>query len=241
LFSRDGQALTAVGTVGNFAGVFVVDRNGQAPRQLNERNLAHWPVWSPDGSQIIFADLGLDNGKIFRQSSQGAATNADFIEVRANNITLVGRNLTWTEDNRLIFRECAYWLGQSGVCGIWVTNPDTPDPQRVVPTLDFPLDAKNGLLAYLSNADGDWEIYLVSLNGGQAQNLTNNGANSQDGLATFSPDGQSIAYISNEAGAWAIWTINLNNFEKRQWFVIDAQLGTIDLNFWAEERMSWTR
>jgi dipeptidyl aminopeptidase/acylaminoacyl peptidase len=241
LFSPDSQSLVAVGTGGNFAGVFRVDRNGQSPQRLDERNLAHWPVWSPDGSQIIFADLGLDNGKLLRQSSQGAFTDADFTEVRANNITLVGRNLIWTEQNQLVFRECAYWIQESGTCGIWVTDADTPNPQRVVPTLDFPIDAKNGLLVYLSNSDGDWDIYLVPFLGGQPQNLTNNGVNVQDGLAAFSPDGRSIAYVSNESGVWAVWTITLSNLQKRQWFALDPQLGTIDLNIWAEERMSWAR
>jgi Tol biopolymer transport system component len=86
--------------------------------------------------------------------------------------------------------------------------------------------------------DGDWDIYLISLDGGQSVNLTDN--NSQDGIATIAPDGQSVAYISNESGNWAVWTITLSDRQKQKWFDLDPQRGTIDLNSWSEERMSWT-
>ena len=80
------------------------------------------------------------------------------------------------------------------------------DPVRIVVVNDaWPVDAGNGLLAYMSAEDGDWDIYLVSLDGGQPENLTDNQA--QDGLAAIAPDGKSVAYVSNESGAWALWTI----------------------------------
>jgi Tol biopolymer transport system component len=100
------------------------------------------------------------------------------------------------------------------------------------------MDARKGWLTYILPDDGDWEIYLISLGGGEPRKLTDN--EGQDGLAAIAPDGQSVAYVSNESGAWAVWTITLNNNQKQKWFDFDPQRGTIDVNSWAEERMSWT-
>jgi serine/threonine protein kinase len=239
MFRRDSQAIVVNGaSTGALRGIFVTDAQGLAPNALNDRGDAYWPVWSPEGDEILFVDR--DRGRmIFRQRSQLAASEADFSQVQVNNVNIVGNNLIWADDNRLIFQGCADWLGQSGECGIWATDADTLNPVRLTSISGLPMDAKNGLLTYMLAEDGDWDIYLLPLAGGQPLNLTNN--NSQDGLAAIAPDGQSVAYVSNESGAWAVWTITLADNQKQKWFDLDPQRGTIDVNLWAEERMSWTQ
>ena len=121
-----------------------------------------------------------------------------------------------------------------------MTDADDLAPACVVAgNYGWPMDAKQGLLAYMSAEDGDWDLYLVPLTGGDAQNLTNN--NSQDGLAAIAPDGKSVAYISDESGTWALWTVTLSTLEKWRWFDIDPQRGTIDVSDWHQERMSWAQ
>jgi TolB protein len=208
------------------------------PAPLNDKGEAFWPVWSPDGSEIMFVDLD-QNRAIIRQSSQLAQSAAAYSQVQVNTAPLTGNNLIWSDDNRLIFQGCADWLGQAGECGIWATNADTINPVRLTAQSGSPTDAKNGLLTYMLADDGDWEIYLLSLAGGQPVNLTNN--SSQDGLAALAPDGQSVAYVSDESGSWAVWTITLRDNQKQKWFDLDPQRGTIDLSTWSEERMSWTQ
>jgi Tol biopolymer transport system component len=238
MFRRDGQAILVNGTAeGVLRGIFVTDSRGGGPNPLNDRGQAYWPVWSPDGSAIMFAD-GDQGRTIFRQSSQLARSEADYSPVQANNVNLVGNNLVWSDDNRLIFQGCADWLGQAGECGIWAADAATVEPIRLTANGGLPTDAKNGLLTYMLAEDGDWEIYLLSLTGGQPLNLTSN--TYQDGLAAIAPDGQSIAYVSDESGTWAVWTITLSDNQKQKWFDLDPQRGTIDVNIWAEERMSWT-
>lgn len=238
MFRRDGQAIVVNGTAdGALRGIFFTDSRGGGPNPLNDRGQAYWPVWSPDGSEIMFVDR--DQGRtIFRQSSQLAKSEVDYTHIQANNVNLVGNNLVWSDDNRLIFQGCADWLGQAGQCGIWATDANLINPVRLTTNGGAPTDAKNGLLTYMLADDGDWEIYLLPLAGGQPTNLTNN--TYQDGLAAIAPDGQSVAYVSDESGAWAVWTITLRDKQKRKWFDLDPQRGTIDVNTWAEERMSWT-
>ncbi len=236
MFRPDGRGIVLQGTGGQFSGLFTTDGTGRGPELINSNQNAQWPVWSPDGSQIIFADLSQD-GLLFKQSSQEAVDATDFTAIEVNNRGISGKNLLWSDDNRLVFQGCADWRGQPDECGIWVTDAETIDPGLIVPGSGRPMDAKKGLLAYMSEEDGDWDIYLVSLDGGQPQNITNN--DQQDGLAAISPDGQNVAYISDEAGGWALWTITLSNNQKRKWFDIPPPWGPFDVKSWAEERMSW--
>ncbi|MGQ0734020.1 MAG: protein kinase domain-containing protein [Acidobacteriota bacterium] len=55
------------------------------------------------------------------------------------------------------------------------------------------------LVAYASNADGDWDIYLVRVGGGNPINLTANSPD-DDYHPAFSPDGERIAFRSERDG-----------------------------------------
>ncbi|GAB4537077.1 MAG: hypothetical protein Kow0063_23360 [Anaerolineae bacterium] len=234
MFSRDGKSLIVNGRAGNITGVFVTDSQGQAPRLLIGQDSAHWPVLSPNGAEVMFAEMTLD-WKLFRRNSNGQIS-----EVTANNRPILVRNILWSDDNRLVFKGCETWNERPGECGIWVTDADEINPTRIVVGENgWPMDARHKLLAYMSAEDGDWDIYLIPLEGGQPQNITNNDC--QDGLAAIAPDGKSVAYISNESGKWGLWTVTLSNGQKQKWFDIDPQQGTIDVNNWWVERMSWTR
>jgi serine/threonine protein kinase/Tol biopolymer transport system component len=240
MFRPDGQALLVNGanSVGELRGIFVTDSQGQAPRPLNDRGQAYWPVWSPDGTEIIFVDFDQGRG-LFRQASQLATSPAAISQLQVNNAKIMANNLVWSDDNRLAFQACADWAGQAGECGIWVTAADAINPVRLTTNNGLPMDAGKGKLIYLLAQDGDWDIYLMSLDGGEATNLTAN--TSQDGLPALAPDGRSVVYVSNESGSWAVWTVTLNSLKKQKWFELDPQRGTIDVNLWTEEHISWTK
>jgi hypothetical protein len=234
MFSRDGARLIVNGTASDLSGAFLVDPGGQTPQVLIDRDSAHWPALSPDGQEILFADVSLNN-ILMSWKSDGSVS-----EVQANNTPIIVRSLLWSDDNRIVFHSCASWLGQPGDCGIWISDPANLDPVRIlVGNEAWPMDAGNRLLAYMSAQDGDWDIYTVPLGGGEPENLTDNEA--QDGLAAIAPDGRSIAYVSNESGPWAVWTITLGSKEKQHRFDINPERGVVDLDAWSSERMSWGR
>ena len=66
-------------------------------------------------------------------------------------------------------------------------------------------------LAFVSDVDGDEDIYLYSIQDGQLEKLTDNTA--QDFSPSFSPDGNDIVFISNmhDEFKWEIYKVNLKN------------------------------
>lgn len=53
-----------------------------------------------------------------------------------------------------------------------------------------------GMVIFMSNRDGDWDIYTLDLASGALTNLTNNTVD--DGFASYSLDGKQISLISNQ-------------------------------------------
>ena len=56
----------------------------------------------------------------------------------------------------------------------------------------------NGKIAFVSDRDGNSEIYVMNPNGGGQTRLTNNPAEDID--PAWSPDGRRIAYVANPSG-----------------------------------------
>jgi Tol biopolymer transport system component len=92
-------------------------------------------------------------------------------------------------------------------------------------------------VVFMSNREGNFELYSVPLNGGEARNLTNNSAD--DGLPTFSPDGRFIAFVSNRGGQWAVWAMRADGSNLKQLFTLDGNYATGGELDWIYERISW--
>lgn len=64
----------------------------------------------------------------------------------------------------------------------------------------------NGKIAFVSNRDGNEEIYVMNPDGSNQQRLTNNPA--LDSYPSWSPDGTKIAFTSNRNGNLEIYVMN---------------------------------
>jgi TolB protein len=82
----------------------------------------------------------------------------------------------------------------------------TTDPANDLAPAWSPDDSQ---IAFESNRDNNVEIYVVSANGGVAQNVTNFPLANDHG-PTWSPDGQQLVFYSNREGNWDIFTTTLN-------------------------------
>ena len=81
------------------------------------------------------------------------------------------------------------------------TVPSSSTPHPVVPS-----DIGNQLIAYSSDQDGDFEIWLMNADGSNQLKLTENHA--MDISPAWSPDGSRIAFISNRDGNDEIYVMN---------------------------------
>jgi Tol biopolymer transport system component len=67
---------------------------------------------------------------------------------------------------------------------------------------------KNGRIAFMSNRDGDFEVFVMGVNGSNQTSRTNNEV--LDEAPAFSPDGKRIAFHSQRVENLEVFAINAN-------------------------------
>ena len=87
-------------------------------------------------------------------------------------------------------------------------------------------DGRN--IAYMSTADGDFDVYVVNPEAGERRQLTDTGA--RDGTPTWSPDGERIAFQSFRDGHSQIYLMNADGSGQRN----------LSNNGWHDEHPSWS-
>ena len=108
---------------------------------------------------------------------------------------------SWSPDGQQIaFAACT---GEFNGMGIYVMKADGSEQHRVMadqPRLNWRPDwsPDGSQLLFLSNRDGNFEIYKVSVDGTSLVNLTNDPANDRD--ADWSPSGEKIVFVSDRGG-----------------------------------------
>ncbi len=90
------------------------------------------------------------------------------------------------------------------------TSTQTPTP---TPTMPPPPPQPSGRLAFVSERDGNREIYTMRLDGSQVARLTHHGE--EDRFPTWSPDGQQIAFCTKRDGNWEIYVMNADGSNVR--------------------------
>ena len=157
-----------------------------------------------------------------------------------------GRFPVWTASDHIVYNGCNTWAG-SKVCGV-ITVPSASTrafsegftPARLTENAnDLPSDSEGNWIAFSSLRDGDWEAYVMDLNGGQLRNLSQSPA-SNDGIPTLSPDGQWVAFVSDRSGSWAVWVVPTAGGEASLLFDLPSETPWgIGQRSWINERISW--
>jgi hypothetical protein len=155
---------------------------------------------------------------------------------------VLGTSPSWLLDGRIVYGGC---LRDS--CGIILMWADGTHPRQIVAgnTEANPEASPDGRqVAFMSQRDGNWEVYTANLDGSGLQRLTRNAAN--DGLPAWSPDGQYLAFASNRSGRWAVWAMQADGSDQRRLFNIGGPIeGQVqgaaphEILGWVEERLSW--
>ena len=63
-------------------------------------------------------------------------------------------------------------------------------------------------IAFTSNRDGNYEIYVMNADGTGLRNVTQHPG--QDNYAAWSPDGKHLAFLSNRSGSYDIYIMKID-------------------------------
>jgi len=92
-----------------------------------------------------------------------------------------------------------------GVCGCYKEGLKEEDTVKLIALEDILY--KQTKIAFASNREGKFEIYVMNADGSEQTNLTNNPAD--DEYPSWSPDGNKIAFASKRDGNSEVYIMNV--------------------------------
>jgi Tol biopolymer transport system component len=219
-------------------GLIVLSANGQRVWQITDQLEAARPSVDYLGERYAYHSRDESD----RQPRLFRTYNAETRPIVREASTVVGQSPSWTPDLQILYSGC---LANS--CGIILMRADGTFPRQIIPggTETNPEASPGGQqIAFMSSRDGNWEVYVASIGGGNLRRLTQNPTN--DGLPTWSPDGRYIAFVTDRDGPWAVWVMRPDGSEQHRLFDIGGPLdgqvrdtAPYELHGWVEERISW--
>jgi Tol biopolymer transport system component len=220
--SPDGTKIAFTSNRGGRSNIYVMNSDGS-----NVQAITHFgndasdvrvydPAWSPDGTKLVYVS------SIMGETSTLVVVNADGSD--SHVLPGAGSDVAdpaWSPDGtRLAFvgREGFFNPGEGVRFHLFMMNADGSGKTRVATeplafsSFPFPPDASGPTwspdgtrLAFVSNRDGNAEIYTVSATGGAVQRLTNNPAD--DTLPTWLAGGDRIAFTSTRGGSRDVYVM----------------------------------
>jgi hypothetical protein len=220
------------------------------------------PFYDPSGARVVYGNPELtphvNSYRICVQCS--LLPPHQEADLRCQDITKLGMLVSaglrdeiwgyhpvWTANDMIAYRGCSSWSRRPASCGIYIVSSTSTRgfsdgfiPRQLThDTSDIPSDTKGNLIAFTSHREGNWEAYVVGLDGAGVKNLSNS-PNSNDGLPTISPDGNWVAFVSDRSGRWAVWVVPVAGGSAQKLFDLpgDNPWGDGD-RAWTNERISW--
>jgi len=204
-------------------GISLLAPGEATPRQITSGAGVAWPTFSPDGGRMAYAVQDVAGSwQIYIAPTDGSAEP---------KVHAMGKGPVWGPTGWLAWTGCE----AGGACGIFVDNPDDDQPpaRKTASINDIGMNwaPNGGLLAYMSDVTGNWDIYLLNIEGGVVV-LSDDPAS--DGLPAWAPDGSSIAFASNRDGSWGLYLMGPNGQEPHKILTLGPSLPN-----WTAQRLSW--
>lgn len=198
--------------------VYIMDKDGKDRKEIvhiKGKHLFH-PAFSPDMSKVAFTSYdpqNKQNGDVYIRNLE---IGKDILVTKGDNI--FGAIPNFSPDGKKI--ALALWSNRkkevesgSGLHPeintmdldtsefIRLTNNSSEDWRPV-----FSPDSQK--IVFISNRDGNFEIYIMDADGENQRRLTYNDADDWDPF--FSPSGRHIVFSSKRGGNWDIYIMNTN-------------------------------
>ncbi|MEJ2208361.1 MAG: FHA domain-containing protein [Anaerolineae bacterium] len=183
-FSPDGQWLVYSSQAPDRLGLRLIKTDGTGDVALTSAQGDRYPSFSPDGGRIVF--MGQDGIQVINRDGSNRHT------------ILQAEDPSWSPTgDQIVYRGCL----QGGRCGLIVANADGSNPRQITTNAQdgAPRWSPNGgQVAFHSDRDGNWEIYVINVDGTWLRRITLNPTS--DFYPVWSPDGLRIAFISDRGG-----------------------------------------
>ena len=203
--------------------LYTVSASGGRAVQITPEGGVYYPRWSPDGQRIYFRTFigGKDTGRLtdllegHESTVYVPARGGEVVEVPAQieladlGIVIPGGGFDISPDgNRIVISAAQLPSDREDGLDLWTVPLDGGSPLRL--TMDtsgesWPCWSPDGRwIAFKDETEqddngGSVAIYLVPAGGGDARQVTLEGAGVGDGPIAFSPDGTRIAYLSGNS------------------------------------------
>jgi eukaryotic-like serine/threonine-protein kinase len=199
---RTGQQIAAVGPPGPYRGielspdgtrvavhkheaaggdVFVIEPRGAMPRLTFDASRHNsMPIWSPDGTRIVYASLQKGKWGLYRTLSNGSGTEERLFESDLPKVPM-----SWSPDGkRLVF-----WVQDPKNAGdLWVLPLD--GDKKPEPLIATPYNESHAQIS----PDGRWIAYTSNSTGGRNEVY----------VRPF-PSGSGVYQVSTNGGDWPRW------------------------------------
>ena len=170
------------------------------------------PVFSPDGSSIIYAH-GVDDGvDIYASAASGGGARRLSVGRGSDNVSP-----TFSPDGSRI----AFMSGRAGHPEIYTMDADGTNTEVLTP-LEFgenafrasPSWSPDGRsVAFESRIAGTSQLMTISLRDRGTKQLTSDG---QNGDPSWAPDGRHLVFVSNRSGVKVLWVLDAETGRTRQ-------------------------
>src|SRR5215510_6206486 len=193
--SPDGRraAIEQLDPDGRLADVWVLDLERNSISRLTfDLGGDGSPVWSPDGSRIVFASNRLGNGQINLYLKPASGAGEDQLLFQSDGEKFC---TSWSRDGQNIFFE--NWIPKSKA-GVWVFSMSDRQAKPVLETNSFdqfsPKISPDGhFLAYCSNESGRPEVYVQPFPvSGDKWKISSDGG----GLPIWRADGKELFFLA---------------------------------------------
>jgi len=225
-FRPDGKRIAFRSRQSQKPGLYIMGVDGNNETTITTSHEAGFSSWSPNGERIAFViyDVAQNSWQIYITPADGKGKAMQLV---------AGWAPAWGPEGNLAYTGCNE---DGGNCGIRFTTDEnlgspiliTADPRDI----GLAWSPDGARIAYMSDHDGNWEVYTVGVRFPEVRRLTINEAN--DGLPAWSPDGQHIAFISDRDGVWALYLMKPDGSEQTR--ILDLAPEFPD---WQDQSISW--
>jgi len=185
--------------------IWVIDLERNLPTRLTSNPSGdEFPIWSPDGSQIVFSTNLGDTPGLYQKAASGLGAEKLLLKG-------FGAPTDWSRDGRFIFYIPLRVKSRLNVWALPLADPAHPYPlfNTAFEVIQAQLSPDGHWLAYVSDESGSYEIYVQAFTpygpdagklGGDKQRISTGGGSQP----RFRRDGQELFYVAADGQMMAV-------------------------------------